>query len=189
MKRMPRVFAMVMALLISVDGLLAVAEEIETASGKVIVTPTAGKTVEATLESALRKLRADKDKVAIAALDGLGAHVVLNDKGRVIEVSLRQVKNLDAALLRVKTLDRLASLSLAGTQVTNAELRHLKGLTHLEVLDLQNTSISDVGLENLRGLSIKKINIANSKVSNSKIVVQVLPAVKLIMMKHVTLER
>jgi hypothetical protein len=94
---------------------------------------------------------------AARALKQLGALVMMDDRQQhVYSVDLRLagvIDKIDAALLLLDQLPRLAVLQLSGTSVTDQQLRLIAGCRSLSLLALSQTSIGDQGLVHLTRLS------------------------------------
>ena len=56
----------------------------------------------------------------------------------------------DEGLKHFKSLTRLESLGLRGTEISDAGLRHLESLTQLRSLDLTDTHVTDEGIAKLQ---------------------------------------
>jgi len=109
----------------------------------------------AELESEVVEPRRSQD-AALAEIKKLGGRVAVQETrpGRPVEILILYGPRVtDAALVHLKGLTSLKSLSLWATQVTDAGLVHLKGLTNIITLDLTETQITGDGLEHLKGLT------------------------------------
>ncbi len=72
----------------------------------------------------------------------------------------------DAALMHLRPLSRLTSLSLSGNQITDAGLAQLSGLRSLEVLELDDTPVTDAGLEHLKRMPrLKFLSLVKTRVT------------------------
>jgi hypothetical protein len=100
------------------------------------------------------------------------------DKNTLLQMTkgLTNVKSLDlsktpiddAALVHLKTFEKLENLHLRETQVTDAGLVHLKELKGLRKLWLDNTRIDGNGLEQLKDLpNLESINLSGTSIGNS----------------------
>lgn len=93
------------------------------------------------------------EKAAIAALDRYQAKHRVDDKGRVIDLTLESAQVDDAALEHVAAFTHLRRLSLYGAGITDAGLPRLASLGRLEELGLGDTGITDAGLPALRKMA------------------------------------
>ncbi|MGH7139829.1 MAG: hypothetical protein ACREHD_29165 [Pirellulales bacterium] len=73
----------------------------------------------------------------------------LDYDGRVIELRLDGGHVTDEALVQVKELTALRTLSLYGSSISDAGLEHLKELGYLQALGLGATKITDQGIARL----------------------------------------
>jgi len=100
---------------------------------------------------------------AIAEIGKLGGSVTLDETSPdkpAKKVCLAGWFVTDAALVPLKALPGLESLTLANAQVTDAGMENLKGLTNLRSLDLTFTKVTDAGLSRLEGLTkLQSLNL------------------------------
>lgn len=102
----------------------------------------------------------------VATLKSLGARIERNVQGEVIEVYLRGSVVSDAALVHLKGLTNLRTLSLSFSN-TDAGLVHLKGLTNLQGLWLNGTQITDSGLVYLVELTtLQTLNLNGTPITD-----------------------
>ncbi len=79
-------------------------------------------------------------------------------------------KLTDAALVPLRNLTRLTSLSLAGNAITDDGLALLSTLTNLESLDLRETQVTDKGIPHLKKLKrLKTLFLNKTKVTKEAI--------------------
>jgi hypothetical protein len=121
--------------------------------------------------------RARNEKYAVEELRKLGASTddwpgwqeVLfgHDYPPVVEVELRNVKQLDGAFEYLRDLTNLEHLDLGGTKTTDHHLKSLRDLAVIESLDLKGTLIRDTGLEHISRLSrLRHLSLEDTKVTD-----------------------
>src|SRR5688572_27293499 len=104
----------------------------------------------------------------IAGLKKLGARLMLDEQGRVIEVNLGERKVTDDDLERLRGLDHLQELDLTRTRITGPGLKHLKQLTALKKLYLTETQIDDGAVAHFEGLTnLELIGLSGTKVGDA----------------------
>ncbi|MFV2066519.1 MAG: leucine-rich repeat domain-containing protein, partial [Pirellulales bacterium] len=128
---------------------------------------------------------------ATRALRQVGATIRIDDQGRPIAVSLKNVELSDATLqalgqleslqaldasrtgltdeqlAQLENLTQLKSLNLARCPITSDGLKHLAPMTQLENLWLSRSKVRDAGLAHLAGLSqLKQLRISRTRVGD-----------------------
>jgi hypothetical protein len=126
-----------------------------------------------------------------AKLEKIGANVDLRN-GKIIAVSLGELRgtdtvleligklsdvvNLDlflsdltdAGLKHLRGMNSLRSLAMGGTQITDAGLQHLEGLTELEYVGLRANNVTDAGLARLQKLTaLTGLTLSETKVTDA----------------------
>lgn len=123
-------------------------------------------------------LPARKEKLAGQRLRELGAsqddwvglrEIFLgSDYAPIIQLSLRHVQDIQAALKHLEALRNLKMLDLGGTAIVDSDLGRLKDLTSLTSLDLSNTRVTDAGLEHLQNLrNLRHLRLDNTQVTHA----------------------
>ena len=104
---------------------------------------------------------------AIAAVEKLAARIDRNEEGDVVAVHLANTDINDAALVHLKDLGGLQSVSLP-KQITAAGLAHLADMAELQALYLPNSQIGDAGLVHLTGLArLQTLILKDSGISDA----------------------
>src|SRR5262245_27772972 len=94
------------------------------------------------------------------------AHLKPFSKLQNLNLSTRDERITDAALLFVSELSDLEYLDLDRTAITDAGLMHLKSLHNLKGLQLAFTPVTDAGLEHLRGLTnLNSLNARGTRIT------------------------
>jgi hypothetical protein len=88
----------------------------------------------------------------VQRLEQAGGRVHVSTAGNIVGISFEGACLTDDTLSRLRGLDRLSRLSLAGTPVTVAGLDELRGLPQLADLDLSRTAHAAGGLAPLQSL-------------------------------------
>jgi hypothetical protein len=93
------------------------------------------------------------EEQAIAEIETMGGRCDFDEKGQLLQVTLKGPEVTDSGLKHLKGLTNFKALVLDKTRVTDAGLERLNGLTNLKGLALIRTPFTDAGLEHLKGLT------------------------------------
>jgi Leucine-rich repeat (LRR) protein len=114
----------------------------------------------------------DQDAVAaLQKLGGLSARAGSDSEAPVIKVEFNRAaltdEKLEEAVLHMKKLKSLRTVTLGFTKVSDAGLVHLAGLPELEELGLAQTGVTDAGLSHLKELKkLKRLDLVGTKVTD-----------------------
>jgi Leucine-rich repeat (LRR) protein len=132
------------------------------------------------------------DTALTAAIEAQGGHVIRDQSGQLVEISLartwatdadieriaaiKSLKRLDLSLTyvsdrgaeRLKALDQLEELNLFAAEfITDAAMAFLRGNRHLQKLNLRGTDVTDTSLAYIAELSrLKSLDISFTQISD-----------------------
>src|SRR5262249_44993493 len=84
----------------------------------------------------------------------------------VVILSMNGTSITNQGLRNVQKLPHLRTLNISGTKVNDEGIAYLKNMTTLKELDLSNTKCSDLALEHFKDLSLKKLNLEGTAVTD-----------------------
>lgn len=133
---------------------------------------------------AVRVAPAERQRRAVAAIQALGGNVtyVVNKstvspfwrwlprayRDKVAEVSITGTQVTDAELAHLQNLTGLQEIYLYGTRLTDAGLDHLKHLTSLQELELNHNQVTDTGLAHLKEMiGLQRLGLSGTQVTDA----------------------